>query len=125
MIVVSHRGPYRFEPVGDGSYASERGAGGLASALGAVIERGEHDVTWIAAAISDDDRSAAASGSLDDLAVDLRLVAFDPKMHSMHYDVVSNSVLLYVRPLSLNATFHATASRLLAAWRAHQRCCRE
>ncbi len=96
MIVVSHRGPYRFEAVGDGSFASERGAGGLASALGAVVERGEHDVTWIAAAISDDDRSAAASGSLDDLEIDLRLVAFDPEMHAMHYDVVSNSVLWFL-----------------------------
>jgi trehalose 6-phosphate synthase len=96
MIVVSHRGPYRFEAVGDGSYASERGAGGLASALGAVIERGDHELTWIAAAISDDDRSAAASGSLDDLEIDLRLVAFDPEMHAMHYDVVSNSVLWFL-----------------------------
>jgi trehalose 6-phosphate synthase len=96
MIVVSHRGPYRFEAMGDGSYASERGAGGVASALGAVVERGDRDVTWIAAAISDDDRSAAASGSLDDLDIDLRLVALDPELHAMHYDVVSNSVLWFL-----------------------------
>jgi len=96
VIVVSHRGPYRFEAIGDGSYASERGAGGLASALGAVVERSERDVTWIAAAISDDDRRAAASGSLDELDIDLRLVALDPELHAMHYDVVSNSVLWFL-----------------------------
>ncbi len=96
MIVVSHRGPYRFEAIGDGSYASERGAGGVASALGAVVERSDRDVTWIAAAISDDDRSAAASGSLDELDIDLRLVALDPDLHAMHYDVVSNRVLWFL-----------------------------
>jgi len=96
VIVVSHRGPYRFEAIGDGSFASERGAGGVASALGAVVERSERDVTWIAAAISDDDRRAAESGSLRDLEIDLRLVALDPGLHAMHYDVVSNSVLWFL-----------------------------
>jgi len=96
MIVVSHRGPYRFEANGDGSYASERGAGGVASALGAVMETSEHDATWIAAALSDGDRLAAESGSLDDLDIDLRLVALDPELHAMHYDVVSNSVLWFL-----------------------------
>ena len=96
MIVVSHRGPYRFEANGDGSYASERGAGGVASALGAVIEKSESDVTWIAAAISEDDISAAKSGSLDDLDIDLRLVALDPELHAMHYDFVSNGVLWFL-----------------------------
>jgi len=96
MIVLSHRGPYRFEAVGDGSYASERGAGGVASALSAVVERSEREVTWIAAAISDDDRRAAESGSLGDLEIDLRLVALDPAVHAMHYDVVSNSILWFL-----------------------------
>src|SRR5580704_6565389 len=96
MIVVSHRGPYRFEANGDGSYASERGAGGVASALGAVMEKSERDTTWIAAALSDGDRSAAESGSLDDLDIDLRLVALEPDVHAMHYDVVSNSVLWFL-----------------------------
>src|SRR5271154_1000602 len=96
MIVVSHRGPYRFEANGDGSYASERGAGGVASALGAVVEKSERGATWIAAALSDDDREAAKSGSLDDLDIDLRLIALDPELHTMHYDLVSNSVLWFL-----------------------------
>jgi trehalose 6-phosphate synthase len=96
MIVVSHRGPYRFEANGDGSYASERGAGGVASALGAVVEKSERNATWIAAAISDDDREAAKSGCLDDLDIDLRLIALDPELHTRHYDVVSNSVLWFL-----------------------------
>jgi trehalose 6-phosphate synthase len=96
MIVVSHRGPYRFEANGDGSYASERGAGGVASALGAVVEKSDLGATWIAAALSDDDRAAAQSGSLDDLDIDLRLIALDSELHTMHYDLVSNSVLWFL-----------------------------
>ena len=39
MIVVSHRGPYRFEANDDGTFTAEPGAGGLASALGALHPR--------------------------------------------------------------------------------------
>ena len=38
MIVVSHRGPYRFEANDDGTFTAEPGAGGLASALGALLD---------------------------------------------------------------------------------------
>ena len=96
MIVVSHRGPYRFEANGDGSFTAERGAGGVASALGAVLDKSDSGATWIAAAISDDDRWPPKSGSLDDLDIDLRLVALDPELHTMHYDVVSNGVLWFL-----------------------------
>ena len=52
MIVVSHRGPYRFEANGEGGFTAERGAGGVVSALGAVFEHSDQGATWIAAAIS-------------------------------------------------------------------------
>ena len=97
MIVVSHRGPYRFEANGDGTFAAERGAGGVASALGAVIENDGHDATWIAAALSDDDRAAAASGC--DRRPRRRPPARRrsiPTLHAMHYDVVSNGVLWFL-----------------------------
>ena len=96
MIVVSHRGPYRFEANGEGGFTVERGAGGVVSALGAVFEHSDQGATWIAAAISDDDRDAASSGSLDDLDIDLRLVALDHELHTMHYDVVSNGALWFL-----------------------------
>lgn len=96
MIVVSHRGPYRFEANGDGGFTAERGAGGVVSALGAVLDKSDTGATWIAAAISDDDRDAARSGALDDLDIDLQLVALDHTLHTMHYDVVSNGVLWFL-----------------------------
>jgi trehalose 6-phosphate synthase len=96
MIVVSHRGPYRFEPRGDGSFTTHRSAGGLASALGAVLEKDESTATWIAAALSDDDVAAFRSGAIDDLGIDLELIDIDSHVHAMHYDVVSNGTLWFL-----------------------------
>ena len=96
MIVVSHRGPYRFEPRGDGSFSTHRSAGGVASALGAVLDKDESGATWIAAALSEDDVAAAQSGAIDDADIDLRLIAIDPELHAMHYDVISNGALWFL-----------------------------
>ena len=97
MIVVSHRGPYRFEANGDGSFASERGAR-------RCRERARRGAREERAATRRGSRPrspttigpAAESGSLDDLDIDLRLVALDPELHTMHYDVVSNGVLWFL-----------------------------
>ena len=63
MIVVSHRGPVpvRGERRRELRVANA-GAGGVASALGALLEKSERDTTWIAAALSDDDRAAGRAG---------------------------------------------------------------
>ena len=96
MIVVSHRGPYRFEPRGDGSFSTHRSAGGVVSALGAVLDKAGKEATWIAAAFSDDDREAARSGAIEESGIDLRLIAIDPEAHAQHYDVISNGVLWFL-----------------------------
>ena len=49
MIVVSHRGPYRFERLADGGFRAHRGAGGIVSALLPLLT-GRADARWIAAA---------------------------------------------------------------------------
>lgn len=95
MIVVSHRGPYRFERNDDGSFTGHRGAGGIVSALGPLLTEAG-DTTWIASAMSDGDRAAAAEGALDGLDVRLRLVDIDPLQYRMHYDVVANGVLWFL-----------------------------
>jgi trehalose 6-phosphate synthase len=96
MIVASHRGPYRFEPRGDGSFSTHRSAGGVGSALQSGLDKEEGAATWIAAAFSEDDREAARSGAIDDTDIDLRLVDVDPEVHAMHYDVISNGVLWFL-----------------------------
>jgi trehalose 6-phosphate synthase len=94
MIVLSHRGPYRFERSDDGTFAARRGAGGIVSALGPLLA--EKESTWIAAALSDDDRDAARAGATDGLDIDLRLLEIDPAQHRMHYDVIANGVLWFL-----------------------------
>lgn len=96
MIVASHRGPYRFERRDDGTFDARRGAGGIVSALAPLLTELGNESTWIAAAMSDDDRAASAAGATSGLDINLRLLDIDPAVHRMHYDVVSNGVLWFL-----------------------------
>ena len=53
LIVVSNRGPVTFQSDG----TARRSSGGLATALRSLLHY--HDVTWIASATSDEDRTLA------------------------------------------------------------------
>jgi trehalose 6-phosphate synthase len=95
MIILSHRGPYRFQRCHDGSFVARRGAGGVVSALGPLLTE-KSDATWVAAALSDDDRAAVHSGMVDGLDIDLALLDLDPTAHRMHYEVIANGVLWFL-----------------------------
>jgi trehalose 6-phosphate synthase len=95
VIVVSHRGPYSFGRDDDGNLTAHRGAGGIVSALSPLLAD-KADVTWIAAAMSDDDRAADAAGLGRDLDVGVQLLDLDREQHRMHYDVVANGVLWFL-----------------------------
>jgi trehalose 6-phosphate synthase len=61
-----------------------------------------HDVTWIASAISEEDRAVAAEGVVEetlrgDAALRLRLVAHDEHAYDWHYNVVSNPTLWFLQ----------------------------
>lgn len=97
MIVVSHRGPATFVRRDDGSFRARRGSGGLAGTLGRLVHDGfDGPVGWVAAAMTDDDRAAAAAGetALPDVA--LELLAIDAREHRLHYDLVSNATLWFL-----------------------------
>jgi trehalose 6-phosphate synthase len=96
MIVVSHRGPYGFVRERDGTFVAQRGAGGVVSALGPLLPLQPEPVTWIAAAMSADDRAAIAAGQARAEGVELELLDLDPQLHRMHYDVVSNGLLWFL-----------------------------
>lgn len=93
MIVASHRGPERFEQ-GDDGFERHRGAGGVVSALGALLSGA--DATWVAAAMDDGDRAAVAEGAAISDDFDLHLLALDPVAHHLHYELVSNSALWFL-----------------------------
>jgi trehalose 6-phosphate synthase len=97
VILVSNRGPATFVRAEDGSFRARRGSGGVAGTLGRLLSGGaDGPVGWVAAAMTDDDRAAAAAGAtaLPDIA--LELLALDPRQHRLHYDVVSNATLWFL-----------------------------
>ena len=95
MIVLSHRGPYRFERNGPGGFRAHRGAGGVVSSLLPLLT-GRDDARWIATALSDDDAEAARAGALDDLEVEVDLLEVDATHLRLHLDVVANGVLWFL-----------------------------
>ena len=99
LIVVSNRGPLGYAREG-GERRARRGAGGLVTALAPLVSH--HDVTWIASALSDEDRVVAAEGPSTATARDgsryrLRLVAHDPAAYDLYYHVFANPALWFVQ----------------------------
>jgi trehalose 6-phosphate synthase len=103
LIVVSNRGPISYALNADGERVSARGGGGLVTALRSLVAH--HDVTWIASAITDEDRAVAqeADGeAIDEVARDgspyrLRFVAHEEAAYDWYYNVVSNPTLWFLQ----------------------------
>jgi trehalose 6-phosphate synthase len=103
LIVVSNRGPVVYERDGAGGRVARRGGGGLVTALRSLVEH--HDVTWIASAISEEDRAVAAEGggeAVEETArggapYRLRLVAHDATAYDWHYNVMANPMLWFIQ----------------------------
>jgi trehalose 6-phosphate synthase len=103
LIVVSNRGPITYARGTDGERLARRGGGGLVTALRSLVSH--HDVTWIASAMSDEDRAVAVEAggaAIDERARDgspfrLRLVAHDETAYDWFYNVVSNPMLWFLQ----------------------------
>jgi trehalose 6-phosphate synthase len=100
LIVVSNRGPVAYGRGEDGGRVARRGAGGLVTALAPLVSR--HDVTWIASAMSEEERDLAAAGPVVETARDgsryrLRLVRVPGPAYRLFYDVFANPVLWFVQ----------------------------
>jgi len=103
LIVVSNRGPIAFGRDEQGRRIARRGGGGLVTALRSLVT--QHDVTWIASAMSDEDRAVVSEASgyaIDERARDgspfrLRLVAHEPTAYDWFYNVVSNPTLWFLQ----------------------------
>ena len=103
LIVVSNRGPVSFTRDQNGQRVARRGGGGLVTALRSFVAH--HDVTWIASAMTDEDRAVAdESGgeAIEEVARDgssyrLRLVAHDAAAYDWFYNVVANPTLWFLQ----------------------------
>jgi trehalose 6-phosphate synthase len=80
-----------------------RGGGGLVTALRSLVSH--HDVTWIASAMTDEDRVVAAEAdgeAIEETARDgspyrLRFVSTDPSAYDWYYNVVANPTLWFLQ----------------------------
>src|SRR5437773_3691157 len=102
LIVVSNRGPASYARGQSGERIARRGGGGLVTALRSLVTH--HDVTWIASAMTEEDRAVAAEsrGAIDEAARDgspyrLRLVEHDDAEYDWYYNVVANPTLWFLQ----------------------------
>jgi trehalose 6-phosphate synthase len=103
LIVVSNRGPVTFDRDDNDERVARRGGGGLVTALRSLVAL--HDVTWIASAMTDEDRALVEETdgeALDETARDgspyrLRLVAHEPTAYDWFYNVVANPMLWFLQ----------------------------
>ncbi len=91
LIVVSNRGPVSYGRDAAGARVERRGGGGLVTALRGLVAH--HDVTWIASAISEEDRLVAADGGSDGVV----LVAHDPVAYDGYYNTIANPLLWFAQ----------------------------
>ena len=103
LIVVSNRGPLTYGRGDDGERLVRRGGGGLVTALRGLVAH--HDVTWIASAMSDEDRAVSVDtggAAIDEQSRDgspfrLRLLVHDETAYDWFYNVVSNPMLWFLQ----------------------------
>jgi trehalose 6-phosphate synthase len=123
LIVVSNRPPVTFTRDEDGNRVPRRGGGGLVTALRSLVAL--HDVTWVASAMSEEDRvvaEEAGGAAIDETARDgssyrLKLVAHDEAAYDWFYNVVSNPTLWFLQHYLWNLTNEPNVDRgLHLAW---------
>jgi trehalose 6-phosphate synthase len=96
-IVVSNRGPVTFVRGESGGREHSRGAGGLVTALNAVLRRADNAV-WIASAQSEEDVAISrepAPYEVEDLRI--RFVEHDPTSYDLMYNELANPLLWFVQ----------------------------
>ncbi len=93
VVLASNRGPLSYVDDG-GTLVPRRGGGGLVSGLAPLIDSGR--ATWIAAALSEQDRRAAAEGLPAQEGQPVHLLAVPEDDFVRYYDVISNETLWFM-----------------------------
>jgi trehalose 6-phosphate synthase len=102
VLVVFNRAPVSYDRDAEGRRVAKRGGGGVVTALGGLPAH--HDVTWVASAMTEEDRALAAEheGSFVEETADgasyrLRLVAHDSAAYARFYNVLANPTLWFLQ----------------------------
>ncbi|MDQ4063159.1 MAG: trehalose-6-phosphate synthase [Actinomycetota bacterium] len=99
FIIVSNRGPVTFSRNDSGGREHSRGAGGLVTALNAVMRR-EREAVWIASAQSEEDARVAAESREAPYEVEglkIVLVEHDEEAYELMYNHLANPLLWFVQ----------------------------
>ncbi len=112
VVIASNRGPVSFRHRPDGELVARRGAGGLVSGLAPLVVG--TGTTWVAAALSEADREAAAGGTIEAEGFRVRTLSIDPADQHDAYDLISNRTLWF---LHHGLFAHAREPVFDAAWR--------
>lgn len=97
FVIVSNRGPVTFSRTESGERDYSRGAGGLVTALNAVVNQ-RKDAVWIASAMSEEDIEVSkepAPHEVEDLRV--TLVEHDAEAYDLMYNQIANPLLWFVQ----------------------------
>ncbi|CAN5908278.1 glycosyltransferase family 20 protein [soil metagenome] len=97
FVIVSNRGPVTFSRTESGGRDYSRGAGGLVTALNAVVHQ-RKDAVWVASAMSEEDvevSHATAPYEVEDLRV--TLVEHDAEAYELMYNRIANPLLWFVQ----------------------------
>jgi trehalose 6-phosphate synthase len=102
LLVVFNRAPVSYTRDAEGRRVGRRGGGGVVTALGGLFAH--HDVTWVASAMTEEDRAVAAERdesfvetTADGASYRLRLVAHDPAAYDRFYNVLANPTLWFLQ----------------------------
>jgi trehalose 6-phosphate synthase len=102
LLVVSNRAPVSYQRDAGGARVARRGGGGVVTALGGLLAH--HDVTWVASAMTEEDKAVAVEGdgsfgeeTGDGAAYRLRLVVHDPTAYDRYYNVLANPTLWFLQ----------------------------
>ena len=97
VLVVSNRGPYRFTAEADGDvHCRARRAVGSRAHCARCSSTATQDATWVAAALTDDDRAARGGRRRPRARPRPRAARPRPRARALHYDVVSNGTLWFL-----------------------------
>jgi trehalose 6-phosphate synthase len=94
LVVVSNRGPLSFALDGAGGLVTRRAGGGLVATLGpGLVGTGAR---WVAGALGEADRLAAAKGSVEAEGFHVELLAIEDAAYRAYYDVIANGTLWFL-----------------------------
>jgi trehalose 6-phosphate synthase len=105
LIIASNRGPVQFDLESDGTLRPQRGSGGMVTAL--LATAGIVPMTWVATAMTEGDRRAAAQANGDLLQapgedVFVKFVSVPNPIYQRHYYVFCNPLLWFLQHFMWN-----------------------